>query len=85
MLRQHGARDHTCPWYYGNETEVIIEDIIRLRHSMKPYFSAQLVRCSIVLNALNATGRPFNFNPNPNPNPLTTVEHAECDRQTVQL
>ena len=46
-------RDHTCPWYYGNETEKIIEDIIRLRHTMKPYFSAQL-------DMLNATGRPFN-------------------------
>lgn len=53
LLRQHGARDHTCPWYYGNETEKIIEDIIRLRHTMKPYFSAQL-------DLLNATGRPFN-------------------------
>lgn len=53
MLRQHGARDHTCPWYYGNESETIIEDIIRLRHAMKPYFSAQL-------DLLNETGRPFN-------------------------
>ena len=53
LLRQHGARDHTCPWYYGNETEQIIEDIIRLRHTMKPYFQEQL-------DMLNATGRPFN-------------------------
>ena len=53
LLRQHGARDHTCPWFYGNETELIIEDIIRLRHAMKPYFSAQL-------DLLNETGRPFN-------------------------
>ena len=53
LLRQHGARDHTCPWFYGNETEQIIEDVIRLRAAMKPYFSAQL-------NLLNETGRPFN-------------------------
>ena len=53
MLRQHGERSHTCPWFYGNRSEAIIEDIIRLRHAMKPYFSAQLDR-------LNETGRPFN-------------------------
>ena len=53
LLRQHGARDHTCPWYYGNETEKIIEDVIRLRHAMKPYFSSQL-------DLLSETGRPFN-------------------------
>jgi hypothetical protein len=53
MLRQHGARDHTCPWFYGPETEKIIEDIIKLRHAMKPYYTAEL-------NKLNETGRPFN-------------------------
>ena len=36
-----------------NRSAAIIEDIIRLRHAMKPYFSAQLDR-------LNETGRPFN-------------------------
>jgi alpha-glucosidase (family GH31 glycosyl hydrolase) len=53
LLRQHGARDHTCPWFYGPETEKIIEDIIKLRASMKTYYSGEL-------DKLNATGRPFN-------------------------
>lgn len=53
LLRQHGARDHTCPWFYGPETEKIIEDVIKLRHAMKPYYTAEL-------NKLNETGRPFN-------------------------
>lgn len=53
ILRQHGERSHTCPWFYGNTSETIIEDIIRLRHAMKPYFSSQL-------DMLNETGRPFN-------------------------
>merc|ERR1712232_1339895 len=45
--------DHTAPWYYGPEDEKILGDIIKLRAEMKPYFSSQL-------DALNATGRPFN-------------------------
>ena len=53
LLRQHGARDHTCPWFYGPSTEQIIEDVIKLRHAMKPYYTAEL-------NKLNETGRPFN-------------------------
>merc|ERR1712060_915370 len=53
LFRQHGARDHTAPWYYGSADEKMLADIIRLRAEMKPYFSSQF-------DALNATGRPFN-------------------------
>ena len=45
LLRQHGARDHTCPWFYGPEAEKIIEDIIKLRHAMKPYYVGSQVIC----------------------------------------
>lgn len=53
LFRQHGARDHTAPWFYGPETEKMLEDIIKLRGDLKSYISSQL-------NLLNATGRPFN-------------------------
>merc|ERR1712232_211316 len=53
LFRQHGARDHTAPWFYGPEDEKILGNIIKLRAELKPYFSQQL-------DALNATGRPFN-------------------------
>lgn len=53
VFRQHGARDYTCPWHYGSQAEAIIEDTIRLRHKMKPYFAAQF-------NQLRESGRPFN-------------------------
>jgi len=52
LFRQHGDRDHTAIWYYGPEDEKMLGDIIKLRASMKPYFSAQF-------DLLNATGRPF--------------------------
>ena len=48
--RAPGARDHTCPWFYGPEAEKIIEDVIKLRHAMKPYYTAEL-------DKLNETGR----------------------------
>jgi alpha-D-xyloside xylohydrolase len=53
LFRQHGDRDHTAPWYYGNETEKLLEDIIRLRGDLKPYISSQL-------DLLSETARPFN-------------------------
>merc|ERR1719401_2331 len=42
LLRQHGARDHTAPWFYGPEDEKLLGDIIKLRAEMKPYISSQL-------------------------------------------
>lgn len=53
LFRQHGARDHTAPWFYGPEDEEILTELIRLRASMGGYFRSQL-------DLLNATGRPFN-------------------------
>ena len=52
MFRQHGGRDHTCLWFHGPEVKETIEEIIKLRHAMKPYFAAQL-------HMLNETGKPF--------------------------
>ena len=28
MLRQHGERSHTCPWFYGNKSEACDEAIL---------------------------------------------------------
>lgn len=53
MFRQHGDRDHTAIWFYGSKDEKLLGDLIKLRHSLKPYISAEL-------DKLNATGRPFN-------------------------
>ena len=53
LLRQHGARDHTAPWFYGPEVEQLLVELIRLRAALKPYLQSQL-------DALNATGRPLN-------------------------
>ena len=53
LFRQHGARDHTAIWFYGSEDEKIIGDLIKLRASMKDYFTSQF-------DLLNETGRPFN-------------------------
>ena len=40
LLRQHGARDHTAPWFYGPDDEKMLGDIIKLRAAMKPSVSA---------------------------------------------
>lgn len=53
LFRQHGRRDHTAPWFYGPEDEKMLVDMIKLRAELKPYILSQL-------DALNATGRPFN-------------------------
>lgn len=53
LFRQHGHRDHTEPWAYGPATGLILEEIIKLRGSLKSYITSQL-------DLLNATGRPFN-------------------------
>merc|ERR1712187_385363 len=42
LFRQHGARDHTAPWYYGPEDEALLVDLIKLRAEMKPYIMSQL-------------------------------------------
>lgn len=53
LFRQHGARDHTAPWFYGDRDEKIISDIIKLRASLKPYILQQM-------ELLSKEGRPFN-------------------------
>jgi len=53
LFRQHGARDHTAIWFYGDKDEKIIGDIIKLRASLKSYILKQMA-------LLSQTGRPFN-------------------------
>eukprot|EP00931_Biecheleriopsis_adriatica_P062213 TRINITY_DN37469_c0_g1_i1.p1 TRINITY_DN37469_c0_g1~~TRINITY_DN37469_c0_g1_i1.p1 ORF type:complete len:625 (+),score=85.41 TRINITY_DN37469_c0_g1_i1:163-1875(+) len=53
LFRQHGDRDHTAPWYYGSQTEKLLEEIIMLRGELKPYISSQL-------DLLSSKARPFN-------------------------
>jgi len=53
LFRQHGHRDHTAIWYYGDRDEKIIGDIIKLRASLKPYILQHM-------SLLNQEGRPFN-------------------------
>lgn len=53
LFRQHGDRDHTAPWFYGNSTAKLLEDIIKLRGELIPYISSQL-------DLLSSSARPFN-------------------------
>ena len=53
LFRQHGQRDYTAPWYYGDEALGIITSVIRLRYALRDYILAEIHRTSDVGMPLN--------------------------------